>query len=153
MTSDAYEQVGVGWQIHNLVLGKMTPVLQLTDTDQSFVFKNEARKAKEAMLSDLKAKCRQTGIRENFRCSHCEILKIVHDSLRGLVERTDQLDLILGGLRRNWMLVWRSDMEMGRMVKSESHRIHRSWMRDRHSLTSKKTKARLNVHTSNSELL
>ena len=81
MTDQAYEAMALGWQFQHLILGKMTPVLQLTDTDVAFLLKSEAATAKEQLIMDLKAKSRQEGVRENFSCGHYEILRIVHDAL------------------------------------------------------------------------
>ena len=45
MTSEAYQSMSLGWMLQSLILGKMTPVLQLTvqltDTDIAFIFKAE----------------------------------------------------------------------------------------------------------------
>ena len=37
MTSEAYQSMSLGWMLRSLFLGKMTPVLQLTDTDLAFI--------------------------------------------------------------------------------------------------------------------
>ena len=143
MTDQAYETMALGWQFQHLILGKMTPVLQLTDTDVAFLLKSEAATAKEKLIMDLKAKSRQEGVRENFSCGHYEILRIVHDACNGLIEKMHKQDTILSGLRRNGMLAWRPDLTLGKLVRSDEqfwakdrpqgcHRVMRHWLRDRH---------------------
>ena len=75
-----------GWMLQSLILGKMTPVLQLTDTDIAFIFKAEGTVAKKNLMMDVKTKCREQGVRENFSCSHYEFLRIVHDALACMTE-------------------------------------------------------------------
>ena len=41
MTSEAYQSMSLGWMLQSLILGNMTPVLQLTDADIVFIFKAE----------------------------------------------------------------------------------------------------------------
>ena len=50
MTSEAYQSMSLGWMLQSMILGKRTPVLQLTDTDIAFIFKAEGTAAKENVM-------------------------------------------------------------------------------------------------------
>ena len=78
--------MSLGWMLQSLILGKMTPVLQLTDTDIAYIFKAEGTVAKENVMTDLETKCREQGVGENFSCGHYEIIRIIHDALAGMTE-------------------------------------------------------------------
>ena len=64
MTSEAYQSMACEWILQSLILGKMTPVLQLTDTDIAYIFKAEGTVAKENMMMDLKTKCSMQGVKD-----------------------------------------------------------------------------------------
>ena len=95
-----------------IVAGKMTPCLQLTDTDFAFLFKAFARQEKDSLMQDKKVKAQKAGTSLNLKVTSYDILKIIQGATRKLRKRVEEDDLVLKGLRRNGNLVggliWRS---------------------------------------------
>ena len=142
-TVEAHEAMALIWQVQALVAGKMTPVLQLTDTDQAKAFKDCARDAKDALLFMNKERCRKAGDRLTLKCGHKEYLWIIQEALTRLKVKTEANNTVLAGLRRNGNLAWRPNLQEGtferadkeawaRSLPEESHRLKKSWRRDRY---------------------
>ena len=124
--------------------GKMTAVLQLTDTDFSFSFKASIAQAKHELRQQLRAKAAAQKCKLSFKCGCFELLKICVEAQKAQVVRNEKDQWILKGLRRNGMLSWRPDMKAGRLVRSSSqpwcqdmpegsHRIPEKWMKMRYT--------------------
>ena len=71
-------------QVAAWILGKMTSVLQITDTDCARPLKVCANGAKNRMRQELKAVAAQTGCPESLKCGPLELMTIIHESLKDL---------------------------------------------------------------------
>ncbi len=107
LTEEALKSSAMCHQILSLIQGKMTPVLQLTDTDFAFLFKAKATAAKER----LKAKAKKDGSRESWNICLYPMMKVISEALKALEKETIDIDLALAGLRRSGMLVYRPHVE------------------------------------------
>ena len=93
---------------------------------------------------DLNTKCKEQVVRDNFRCDHYAILRIIHDASVGTAEKLHTHDITLFGLRRNGILAWQPDLVKRHLVRSDdqpwaksspqgTHRMMNHWLRDRHN--------------------
>ena len=125
------------------ILGKMTPVLQVTDTDVARPLKLIAAEEKEKLRAELKAKAVKERVQESFVCRAPEVMKVVARSLARLNEKLVKENTILKAMRRNYMLSYRPDFDAGRLVRADSqawakdmseggHRIKSGWAQDRY---------------------
>jgi hypothetical protein len=141
-TEEALKSSAVCHQTLSLIQGKMTPVLQLTDTDFAFLFKAKATNAKERLKMDLKAKAKKEGTRESWNIGLYPMMKIISEALKGLEQETIDRNLVLAGLRRNGMLAYRpnvekkflyplTDEEWVSKLPFQSHRLKAAWCKDR----------------------
>jgi hypothetical protein len=126
------------------ILGKMTAVLQVTDTDIARPLKVIAAEEKEALRAELKLKAVQEGVKESFVCKAPEVMRIVARSIKRLNSKLIQENTILKAARRNYMLSYRPDFQAKRLVRSDSqpwaqdlpegsHRLKASWCEGRYS--------------------
>ena len=130
--------------LDSAIAGKMTPVLQMTDTDFARRLKVLGQQAKEEVRQELKLKAIQEKKKETFHCGCREILEIVVRSVKKLEEEAVKGNLVLASARRNFMLSYRPDFKAKRLVRSDtqdwakglpegSHRIKESWAANRYS--------------------
>ena len=71
-------------QIPAWIAAKMTPCLQLTDTDFAFPLKKAVTRAKTEMARDMRKRARLSGEKECFKCGLEEIIRmcqIAHEEL------------------------------------------------------------------------
>ena len=131
-------------QVPTWILGKMTSVLQITDTGFARPLKVNAIGAKAAMRQQLKAAAAQTGAETTLKCGPLEIMTIIHESLEKLVEDTAGKNLVLAEGLRNGLLAYRPNWKTGKLESvegqawtkdlpklAESHRLDPSWSADR----------------------
>ena len=71
-------------QLQSIIAGKMTPVLQLCDTDFGFPLKASMRRAHEWLQSKLKLKSKLLGVTEQLQYGNLEVLECVHAALEDL---------------------------------------------------------------------
>ena len=71
-------------QLQSIIAGKMTPVLQLCDTDFGFPLKASMRRAHEWLQSKLKLKSKLLGVTEQLEYGNLEVLECVHAALEDL---------------------------------------------------------------------
>jgi hypothetical protein len=141
---EARKAMSLSSQISCWVAGKMTPVLQITDTDFSYRLKSFALEAKRSMRKQLESKALKDGVDVTLKCGCYEILKIIVDSLSELKRVCDAERLVLSAARRNGLLAWRPDMKARKFVPCSeqgwcadlpqcgaSHRLKTSWVEDR----------------------
>ena len=113
-------------QIEANIMGKMTPVLQLTDTDFARQLKAISQEVKDEIRQELKLKAIQEKVPASYTCFAYEVLKILKMSLDRLKVKMDKDQLVLKAARRNGMLSYRPDFEIRQLVKAGSQ----SWVAD-----------------------
>ena len=94
----------VAQQVPAWVLGKMTSVLQVTDTDIARPLKLCAGAAKSKLRQELKAAAAQAGCRESFKRGPAEILHIIDSALQKLEGKMICKGAILAACVRNGIL-------------------------------------------------
>ena len=107
MSKQALEHMGIAWQLQAIVAGKMTPVLQLTDTDFAFLFKSNLAHAKANLQQELKATASRKGERANIKCGLYEMMRLHQEAFQATKKQAAERNLVLAGLRRNGMLAYR----------------------------------------------
>ena len=126
------------------IASKMTPVLQLTDTDVAFPLKAAAERAKAELSREMRREAELRKTRASFVCGVREIVKIAAEAHAAIVQMNAKVNLVLAGLRRNAMLVWRPDALTGKLyecshedwckdLKIGNHRMKSSWLDGRTS--------------------
>ena len=128
-----------------MIAGKMTPVMQLTDTDVSAVMKRASDRKKQDILGENRERAQARGEKcPVVKCSKVDMLRIClagHERVEKLNAETNNL---LAGLRRNGFLRWKPDVKTKRLVRIDevypkmkqnmperSHRVPESWWRRR----------------------
>ena len=91
--------------IPSWIASKMTPVLQLTDTDIAFPLKAAAVRAKGVLSRQMRQIAEAHKERVSFHCGPREMFVIAAECHEATVKLNAQNELVLGGLRRNAMLV------------------------------------------------
>ena len=95
---------------------KMTPVLQITDTDFAFIMKAAADRRKKDMAKDMRDRARLRGEIPDYKMGHEEIMEIVVAAHNRMVEDNAKNDTVVKAARRNGHLVWRPDWDENEMV-------------------------------------
>ena len=142
MSEQAVADYRLGWQVPVWIAGKMTPVLQLTDTDIAFLMKAYSQTAKEKVACDMKALAREAGVRASFEFGTYDILKVIQEANTMLEKKVKESNLVLAAFRRNGMLAYRPCFKEGRLVLAGSqawckdlpqgsHRMKPVWLADR----------------------
>jgi hypothetical protein len=143
-SSQAKQAMKIAGQVPTWIAGKMTPVLQITDTDFAFLMKSYAEEVKRDVRVQLEAVAAQANKEVSLRCGALEIMQIIAGSLKKLKEKTMQKNVVLAAARRNGILAYRPDMKTGKLVdcsgqpwcedlpqRGDSHRLQRGWVEDR----------------------
>ena len=107
MSKQALEKMGLAWQLQAIVAGKMTPVLQLTDTDFAYLFKSNLANAKASLQQELKATASRKGERADMKYGLYEVMKLLQEAFQATKKQAAERNLVLAGLRRNGMLTYR----------------------------------------------
>ena len=126
------------------IAGKMTAVLQLTDTDIAYVLKSASRRVKAEVKREMRSAASAAGEVATFKCGFWEILRIAYESHQAVVEENAKNKTVLAGMRRNGMLSWRPDTRNKKLVRSDeqawakglpegSHRYPKEWLEDRYT--------------------
>ena len=127
------------------IWGKMTPVLQITDTDAAHHLKRFANEAQHQLRRELREKAIAEGVHACFKQGIYEILRVTSEALKKLKHFMDveQPRTLQAGLR-NYLLSYRPDFETKTMVKAieqpwakgfteGNHRIRAEWAKDRYN--------------------
>ena len=91
----------VAQQVPSWIMGKMTSVLQVTDTDIARPLKLCACDAKAELRQELKAAAVQTGVEESFKCGPAEILRVIDTALQKLEQKLAGKQPVLAAAVRN----------------------------------------------------
>ena len=131
-------------QVPVWIAGKMTPCLQITDTDFAFRLKSFANQVKQDVKLQLAAAATQAGLEQTLKCNAFAILKIIQESVKMLRDITVKENLVLAAGRRNGILAWRPNMKEKKLVECSkqawckdlpqcgvSHRLQRGWCEHR----------------------
>jgi len=130
--------------VMSYVAGKMTAVLQLTDTDVSFSLKAAATREKASLRKMMRAAAvSKNEPAPSHRVGQYELLRIAAAAHDHMVELNLEKNVVLAGLRRNGMLAWRPSLSQGKLVRSDeqewtkslpqgNHRMPAEWMKQRH---------------------
>lgn len=143
MSSDVQKASFLSHSAMSFISGKMTPVLQLTDTDLSFAVKAAAERQK----TELRRKLRDAAVARNeppppFVCGLYEMLSIAAAAHEWQVSLNLKDEIVLKGLRRNGMLAYRPSLTEGKLVRSDTqkwaedkpegnHRMPEKWLKKR----------------------
>ena len=103
-SDDTMRTMFTAHQIQAIIPPKMTAMMQLTDTDFSYVFKSLIRKSVgKIMAKNQKA----MGTSEVYQMSMKDIAHCLHEGMEGMVEKNNERQWVLKGLRRNGFLAMR----------------------------------------------
>ena len=105
------------------IASKMTPCLQLTDTDIAFPLKRAAAAEKSKLARERRTAALKVGETANFSFGPEEIVRTAQAAHKAMVATNLTDQTVLKGLRRNGMLSWRPDLEAGKMIDPS----HQSW--------------------------
>ena len=104
-----------------LIAGKMTPVLQLTDTDVAAPMKKASDRMKQKIMSEkivlanaLKTVRQNESV--NIRCTFSDMLRIMRAGHDRVEELNKDQNMLLAGLRRNGWLHWKPDVRSKSLV-------------------------------------
>ena len=133
-------------QVQAWIGGKMTCVLQLTDTDVSYPLKAGARAEQRRLKENMRGEAMGRGEVSTFRCGPLEVLRVAHAAHMKTVELNAEKDIVLSGLRRNGLLSYRPCLSQGCLRRADeeewarrrpegSHRYPRKWLNERYCWT------------------
>ena len=134
----------LGHQATTWVAGKMTAVLQLTDTEVAYPLKSAVLRSKDVMKREMRNTGEASGKVANFVCGPFQVLRLIHEAHMHTVSCNLKTNFVLAGLRRNGMLSWRPSLSQMKLVRSDgqawaqqlpegSHRYPSEWLKDRYS--------------------
>ncbi len=136
----------------SVIAGKMTCVLQLTDTDVARPFKVGANHEKRRLMCERRdvamAELRAAGggceLRPRLRTTNKDMLRIALKGHEAVEKANDESEMLLAGLRRNGYLHWVPRKSENRLVRfadvypalavkfpERSHRAPESWWASR----------------------
>ena len=99
--------------------GKLTPVLQPTDTDVAFPLKAAATSCKHELRRELQEKARTYGVKATLHCGPYDMLRIGHESCEYLENHNLETNVRVASLRRNGSMVGRPNIKAGRMERCD----------------------------------
>ena len=140
----AKQAMKIAGQVPSWIAGKMTAVLQITDTDFAFLMKSYAEEVKREVRVQMEAVAAQAKKEVSLKCGAFEIMQIIAGSLNRLKETTLKKNVVLAAARRNGILAYRPDMKARQLVDcsdqpwckdlpkcGDSHRLQTGWIEDR----------------------
>jgi hypothetical protein len=144
LSEDAVKACFLSHQSQIWIAGKMTSVLQLTDTDMSYPLKAAAQRAKDRLKKEMRHAAMVSNEKPCFRCGPYEILLIAYEAHEHMRKTNLAEQTVLKGLRRNGMLSWRPNLSLGKLVKCSeqewckempegSHRYPSEWLENRNA--------------------
>jgi hypothetical protein len=131
-------------QIPSRVYGGVTCLIQVTDTDYSWSFKAGVAQAQLKERQEQKLAAKALGVTPEFKCSHREIVKIIHEAQKAQQLRELEKPWILGAARRNGWLHYKPDFLQNKLVEAAqqewcadlpegSYRFPSRWLEERGS--------------------
>ena len=126
------------------IWGKMTPVLQITDTDVAHHLKRFANEAQHRLRRELRQKALAEGVHACFKQGIYEILRVTSEALAKLKAYMDvEAPRTLQAGLRNYLLSYRPDFQNNTLVKAieqpwakgfreGNHRIRAEWAEERY---------------------
>ena len=140
----AKQSMKIACQVPSWIAGKMTAVLQITDTDMAVLVKSYAEEVKREVRVQMEAVAAQAKKEVSLKCGAFEIMQIIAGALKKLKETTLKKNVVLAAARRNGILAYRPDMKAGQLVDcsdqpwckdlpkcGDSHRLQTGWVEDR----------------------
>jgi len=126
------------------IAGKMTPVLQLTDTDASKTVQDACRRKKMDLMLETKMAAEAAGTKPVYSCGAEQIMELASAAHEALVKKQLAKEFVVAGAYRNGMLAYRPSFTEGKLVKSceqewakklqlGSHRLKESWLTERYN--------------------
>ena len=121
----------------------MTPVVQLTDTDFSFIFKRRLEHAKQDVVKLLKEQAIKEGREFEWKLGAVQVMQMLYNAFREYKLRAEAQQLGICGLRRNGQLctapLGEKIVEVteaqfpwaGKFQQVGGHRYPESWLKDR----------------------
>eukprot|EP00438_Fugacium_kawagutii_P015848 Skav209332 [mRNA] locus=scaffold241:476:7318:+ [translate_table: standard] len=118
----------MGHQVQATIMSKMTSALQLTDTDFSHEFKSLMKREvdEKRRLGMMRQREDVAAPSDIHKLSIMEIAECLDKSMQKMIEKNDEKQWVLAGLRRNGFLVMRPDQQ-GKMV----HQVDQPWCEDK----------------------
>ena len=115
-------------EVPSSIVAKMTSALQLTDTDFSHQFKACVRQSvDETMRTGMQKQRRDEATpSEQYKMSLRDVAVALDSSMQRMIDRNDEDQWVLAGLRRNGFLAFRPDRS-GHMVYQQDQ----SWCKDK----------------------
>ncbi len=98
------------------VLGKITAIVQVTDTDVSFRMKAKSRSAHETLRRELMKLAGAEDCMAIFRCGSYEVLRTLVESIEALRDEMIVGEDLLAAMRRNGWLAWRPNLSSKKTV-------------------------------------
>jgi hypothetical protein len=131
-------------QLATWIWGKLTPVLQVTDTDVAMRMKATTRSAHDRLRVELMRLAEGEDTRAIFRCGFYEMLRIIVETVEELVAKMAPGQDILAAIRRNGWGALRPSLSKGTFVRADeqewckafpegNNRMKRSWLDKRYS--------------------
>ena len=142
-TASSRQSMFAGHQIPCTIAPKMTASLQLTDTDFAKSFKAAARLESEAIQMEERRKAKAENRRPDSKMGVEAMMQITVKAQEALEKANEDKRWVLAGMRRNFMLSYRPDLDKQQMVKSSEQawaaefpegtsRLKSSWYEDRY---------------------
>ena len=117
------------------IWGKMTAVLQITDTDVAHHLKRFANESQHAMRRELRAKAQAEGVHACFKQGIYEILRVTSEALVKLKHYMDvEAPRTLQAGLRNYLLSYRPDFEKKTLVKASEQPWAQGWSEGNHRI-------------------
>lgn len=132
-------------QVPASVLAKMTSALQLTDTDFSHEFKSLIRREVDETMrkKNMEQRKDEAAPSDQAKLSIYDMASMLHRSMKKMIEKNEEDQWVLKGLRRNGFLLMRPN-QAGHMILQDeqqwcrdkpvgSSRISQTWLAERMS--------------------
>jgi hypothetical protein len=125
-------------EICHFEAGKITAVIQPTDTDVAFSYKALTNAESNRLKRELRDKAIEQNTQAVYRCGPYEVLRVVYQAHIKLQQQDVESQALLACFRRNGFLAYRPDFEKGCLVPFEddklpmgSHRYPKAWLEHR----------------------
>ena len=147
MAATARKAMQLCQSIPTWIAGKMTPALQLTDTDVAHRLKAFARREKQRVLTDQKHAAQAAGVEPMYSCGPEQIVRIAAGAHARLEQAQEEDDFIVAGMCRAGHFAYRPSLAEQKLVnpweqeqewtkvdgrKIGSHRMKDEWLDQRY---------------------
>ena len=132
-------------EICHWIAGKLSAVMQVTDTDVAFPFKAAARRSQANLRRELREKALEEKTPCILKCGPYEILRITYEAVCYIEQQNLEFEVLLKALRRNGYLAYRPDFANQKLVPVDenepwvkdkpqgNHRMPAAWIEQRYS--------------------